>query len=151
MNLEVLSSSECRSLCREAAILVLDRFRWLRERSGSADRPLTVLFGDLAADAERNLTEIRHLENLGWTPEPQDAEPVQQVARGFLPSLSKTTGGDRLDRESGFYLAECLLEDLADFYGALVRHTGDEPSKDLLHRSKRAAESRLEFLRQVIL
>ena len=151
MNLEVLSSSECRSLCREAALLVRNRFRWLRERAASGDRPLTLLFGDLAADAERNLSEIRHLEGPGGPPPNSETEPVQQVARGFLPSLSKTGGAERLDRESGFYLAECILADLAEFYGALVRHTGDEPSKDLLQRSKLAAESRLEFLRQVIL
>lgn len=150
MSLEVLSSSECISLCREAATLVLGRFRWLAKRAGPGDRPLALLFSELAGDVERNLIDIRQLEGPGPPGVPEE-ETGRQVARGFLPSLSKTAGGGSLDRESGFYLAECLLQELAGFYGALVRQTGDEQARELLNRSKRASESRLEFLRHVVL
>ena len=142
--MEVLSSGECRSLCREAAVLVLRRFRLLATQSDPGDRPLTLLFGDLAAEVERSLVEIGPLEI-------HEPETGRGVAGGFLPSLSKSPGGGELDRESGLYLAECIFQDLAGFYGTLVRQTGDERSKALLQRSKSAAESRLEYLRTVVM
>jgi hypothetical protein len=149
MNLAVLSSSECMSLCRDAAFLVMSRFRWLAQRTAPEDRPLILLFRDLAADLEANLQHIEHLE--GLNPSSGDGETGQRTARGFLPSLEKTPGGSGLDRESGFYLAECILKDLDAFYGALVRHICDEQSRTLLQRSKQAVENRLKFLRHVVL
>jgi len=151
MNLEVLSSRESTSLCRAAAHLVLDRFRWLAQRADPGDLQLSRLFLDLDSDVEKHLMEIRGVEE----PDPVAAEVVslmeQSTARGFLPSLSKTIGGARLDRESGFYLVECILEDLAGFYGTVVRQTCDDRSRDLLLRLKGAVRARLDFLRRVVL
>ena len=46
---------------------------------------------------------------------------------------------------------ECILEDLARFYAALVRQTCDEKSREFLLRSKQAVNGRLDFLRHVAL
>jgi len=147
----VLSSSESMSLCRGAAGLVLDRFHWLARRAAPEDHPLTVLFADLAGDVERNLVEIDQLEARGHPPGAHERESGRTVARGFLPSLSRTAGEGRLGRESGFHLVECLLEDLAGFYGALVRQACDETSRDFLLRSKQTVNGRLDFLHHVVL
>ena len=149
MTIEVLSSKESLSLCRDAATLVLEGIRGLAHRAGPSDRPLRSLFEDMTADLEKNLLEIGVLE--GRNAGIRDEKPGQQTARGFLPSLAKSRGTDGVDRESGFYMAECILGDLSGFYGALVRQTNDEGSRDLLERSKRAVESRLDFLRRVVL
>ena len=151
MNLEVLSWSETVSLCREAAGLVLNRFRTLAQRADPGDRPLSELFKDLAGDAERSLDEIRRLHGPGPPPGLSESEMATRVARGFLPSLLKSVGTGSLDRESGFYLAECVLGDLVGFYGALVRQTGDERARELLQRSGLAVKARLDFLRFVVL
>jgi len=151
MTLEVLSSSESMSLYRGAANLVLNRFRWLARRAASENQPLTLLFADLVSDVERNLMEIRQLEGQGHPPGAHEQETGQTAARGFLPSLSKTAGEGPLDVESGFFLVECILEELARFYGALVRQTCDETSRDFLRRSRKTVNDRLEFLHQVLL
>ncbi len=151
MTLEVLSSSESMSLCLGAANLVLNRFEDLARRTAPGDHPLALLFGDLAGDMDRNLLEIRRME--GQNPRPGAGEQAmgQTAARGFLPSLSKTSGEAHLNRESGFYLMECILEDLAGFYGALVRQTCDEKSREFLLRLRHTVNGRLEFLRHVVL
>ena len=151
MSLEVLSSRESLSLCRAAAQLVLDRFRWLAQRTEREDRKLSQLFADLAGDVEKNLVEVYQLEGQSHLPQALEEKAGHQAARGFLPSLSKTVDGDRLDRESGFYLVERVLEDLAGFYGTLIRQSCDEQSREFLLRSKQAVEARLEFLRHVVL
>ena len=130
---------------------MLDRFHWLAGRAAPEDHPLTVLFADLAGDVERNLVEIEQLEAQGHPPGTHQQVSGRTVARGFLPSLSKTAGEGRLSRESGFYLVECLLEDLAGFYGALVRQCCDETSRDFLLRSKQTVNGRLAFLHHVVL
>jgi len=150
MNLEVLSSNESRSLCLGAANLVLNRFQGLARRTAPEDPPLALLFADLAGDMERSLLEIQRLE--GQNPLRGAGEEMgQTAARGFLPSLSKTGGEAHLNRESGFYLMECILEDLAGFYGALVRQTTDEKSREFILRSKHTVNGRLDFLRHVVL
>ena len=151
MNLEVLSSSESMTLCRAAANLVLSRFRRLAQQTEHGDRRLSQLFMELAGDVERNLVEMSDLDGRGSLPEALEEETVQRVARGFLPSLSKSREGVCLDRESGFHLMERILGDLAGFYGALVRQSCDEKSRDLLLRSTLAVRTRLEFLRHVTL
>ncbi len=151
MNLQVLSLNECLSLCRGAAVLVMHRFRWLGQQVTPEDRPLALLFADLAGDVEKILVEIWKLEGVDRPPEVLEKESGQQVARGFLPSLLKTVGDGPLDRESGLYLAECLLEDFADFFGALVRQAEDEQARDLLQRSQQAVSTRLGLLRHVLL
>lgn len=151
MKMEVLSLGESLSLCRAAAILVSNRFQWLARQTEQGDRKLSQLFGELAGEVERNLNEIHHLDGLDRPPGASEREAGQEVARGFLPSLSKSIDGVRVDRESGFYLMECLLEDLAQFYGALVRQCSDEKSRDLLLRLKLAVKGRLEFLQHVVL
>jgi len=151
MTLKVLSSSESMSLCRGAADLVLDRFHWLAGRTAPEDHPLTVLFADLAGDVERDLVEIDQLEAQGHPSGAHQQESGRTVARGFLPSLLKTAGEGRLSRESGFYLVECLLEDLAGFYGALVRQSCDKTSRDFLLRAKQTVNGRLDFLHKVVL
>src|SRR5436190_3988051 len=135
MSLEVLSWSESVSLCREAAILVLNRFRTLAQRAGPEDRPLIQLFNELAGDAERNLDEIRQFRGPGLPQGLPEVAMAKKVAQGFLPSLSKSVGAGSLDRESGFYLAECVLGDLGGFYGALVLQTGVERARSRLRRS----------------
>ena len=151
MNLEVLSSSESMTLCRAAAKLVLSRFRRLAQQTEQGDRKLSHLFGDLAGDVERSLIDMNQLDGQSWLPEAVGEETGQKVARGFLPSLSRNRDGVSLDRESGFHLMECILGDLAGFYGALVRQSCDEKSRDLLLRSTLAVKTRLEFLRHVVL
>jgi|SRR5579862_9593421 len=151
MTLEVLSSSETLSLCRGAADLVLNRFQWLRRQTTPEDHPLALLLDDLAGDLERNLLEIYRLKGQDLRPGADEKERGRTAARGFLPSLSKTAGEAHLNRESGFYLMECILEDLAGFYGALVRQSCDEQSRDFLLRSKHAVNGRLEFLSHVVL
>jgi hypothetical protein len=151
MTLEVLSSIESMSLARGAADLVLNRFHWLARRAGPEDHPLTLLFADLAGDVERNLLEIGQLEAQGHLPGAHEQESGRTAARGFLPSLSKASGEGRLDRESGFYLVECLLEDLAGFYGAVVRQTCDEKARGFLLRSKQTVNGRLDFLHHMVL
>jgi len=149
MNLEVLSSSESRTLCRAAANQALTRFRRLAHHAEQGDRRLSQLFMELAGDVERNLVEMSELD--GPLPEAPEEETAQKVARGFLPSLSKSIDGIRLDRESGFYLVECILEELAGFYGTLVRQCCDEKSRELLLRSKLSIKARLEYLQHVVL
>nr|MBI3857500.1 hypothetical protein [Planctomycetota bacterium] len=151
MNLEVLSASESVSLCLGAAKLVLNRFRGLAQRTRSGDRPLSLLFDELAGDVERNLIELKQVEGPGRQPEGLEEEKAQKSARGFLPSLSKPDGGGPLDREAGFYLAESILEDLAGFYGTLVRQTCDDKSREHLLQSKKAVEARIEYLHRVVL
>ena len=151
MNLEVLSSRESMTLCRAAANLVLSRFSSMARRTEKGDRSLSQLFMELAGDMERNLVEIFQLEGQGRLPEAFEEETGQKVARGFLPSLSKGSDGVHLDRESGFYVVECILEDLSAFYGALVRQSCDEKSRELLLRWKLAIGARLEFLHRVVL
>jgi hypothetical protein len=151
MNLEVLSTSESMTLCRAAANLVLTRFKSLSDRSRLGDRQLSHLFTVLAGDMERNLVEVHQYDRAGWRLAAPDEEAGQRAALGFLPSLSKGGEGVRLDRESGFYLGECILEDLARFYGALDRQCCDEGSRELLLRWKSAVGVRLEFLRRVVL
>jgi hypothetical protein len=151
MTLEVLSSSESLSLCRAAAGLVLNRFRRLAHQTEQEDRKLSQLMTELADEVERNLVEIHQLDGQDRLPEALDEASGQRVARGFLPSLSKNCDGVRLDRESGFYLMECILEELAGFYSTLVRQSSDERSRDLLLRLKLAVADRLEFLRHVVL
>src|SRR5438309_991542 len=109
MNLEVLSSSESMTLCRAAAKLVLSRFRRLAQQTEQGDRKLSHLFGDLASDVERNLIDMNQLDGQNCLPEALQEETGQKVARGFLPSLSKSREGVCLDRESGFHLMECIL------------------------------------------
>jgi len=149
MNLQVLSSSESMTLCRAAANLVLTRFTSMARRTEKGDRDLSQLFMELAGDMERNLVEIHQYDRAGWRVGSPDEEAGRSSALGFLPSLSR--GSERLDRESGFYLVECILEDLAGFYGALVRQSCDERSRELLLRWKLAVEARLEFLHRVVL
>ena len=151
MNLEVLSSSESRTLCRAAANEALSRFRRLADQAEQGDRRLSQLFMELAGDVERSLVEMRDLDGPGPLPEALEEETAQKVARGFLPSLSKSSDGVRLDRESGFYLVECILEELAAFYGTLVRQSCDEKSRDFLLRSRLAINARLEYLHHVVL
>ena len=138
-------------LCRAAANLVLSRFRRLAQQTEQGEHKLSHLFGELAADVERSLIDMNRLDGQSWLPEALEEETAQKVARGFLPSLSKSREGVCLDRESGFHLMECILGDLAGFYGALVRQSCDEKSKDLLLRSTLAVKTRLEFLRHVVL
>jgi hypothetical protein len=145
MTLEVLSSGESMALCRAAAGMALSRFRTLAQQARDGDRKLSELFLELAGDVERNLAEMDQLA--GQSPSTEAAK----AARGFLPTLSKGGEGSRLDRESGFYLVECILEELAGFYGMLARQSCDEPSRDLLQRSALAAKSRLIFLHHVVL
>lgn len=151
MTLEVLSSSECMSLCLGAATLVLNRFQELARRTAAEDPPLTLLFADVAGDMEGNLQEIRRSEGQRPLNGAGEREMGQTAARGFLPSLSKTIGEAHLNRESGFYLMECILKDLEGFYGALVRQTCDDRSRRFLLRSKHTVNGRLEFLRHVVL
>jgi hypothetical protein len=149
MNLEVLSSSESMTLCRAAANQALSRFRRLAHQAEQGGCRLSQLFMELAGDVERNLVEMNELDGRDPLPEAHVEETAQKVARGFLPSLSKSR--DRLDRESGFYVVECILGELAGFYGTLVRQSRDEKSRDLLLRSKQAITVRLEYLRHVVL
>ena len=151
MTLEVLSSSESMSLCLGAANLVLDRFKALARRTAPEEHPLALLFANLAGDMERSLLEIQQLEGQDPLQGANEQGMGQTAARGFFPSLSKTAGEARLNWESGFYLVECLLENLAGFYGALVRQTCDEKSRDFLLRSKHTVDGRLESLRRVVL
>jgi len=151
MNLEVLSTSESMSLCRAAAGLVLGRFRLLADQTETQDPKLNQLFTDLADEVERSLVEMDQLDGQARLPEVLDEKTGQQVARGFLPSLSKGHDGVRMGRESGFYLVECVLEDLARFYGVLARQSSDEKSRELLLRWKSAIGSRLLFLQHVVL
>lgn len=151
MNLEVLSSSESRALCRAAANQALSRFRSLAHQAEQVDRRLSQLFMELAGDVERNLVEMSELEGRSPLPEALEEETAQKVARGFLPSLSKSSDGVRLDRESGFYLVECILEELAGFYVTLIRQSCDEKSRDLLLRLKLAIKARLEYLHHMVL
>lgn len=139
------------SLCRGAAHLVLNRFQGLTRRTAPKDPPLALLFADLGNDLERNLLEIQRLEGQDSPPRADEQEMERTAARGFLPSLSKTTGEAHLNRESGFYVAECILEELAGFYDTLVRQTSDEMSRNFLLQSRQAAKGRLEFLHHVVL
>jgi hypothetical protein len=123
----------------------------MARRIEQGDRELSRLFMELAGDMGRNLVEIQHLDAPGRLPESPEEEAAQKVALGFLPSLSKGSSEVRLDRESGFYRVECILSDLAGFYGALVRQSRDERSRDNLLRWKRTVEARLEFLHHVVL
>jgi len=149
--MEVLSSRESTSLCRAAALLVRGRFRWLAQRADPGDLQLSRLFSDLDRDVEMNLVEILGLEEPDQVTGEAEEQMGQRAARGFLPSLSKTIGGARLDRESGFFLVECILEDLAGFYGAMVRQTCDEKARDLFLRLQQAVQARLDFLHHVVL
>jgi len=151
MNLEVLTSSESMNLCRSAAGLVQGQFVSMARRIEQGYRDLSRLFMELSGDMGRNLVEIQQLDAPGRLPESPEEEAAQKVALGFLPSLSKGGSEVRLDRESGFYRVECILEDLARFYGALVRQSCDEKSRDNLLRWKLTVEARLEFLHHVVL
>ena len=151
MNLEVLSSNESMTLCRAAANLALSRFRRLAHQAEEGDRKLSRLFVVLAEEVEGHLVEIHQLDGQSRLPEDLEDETGQKVARGFLPSLSKSRDVVRLDRESGFYLVECILGELNAFYGTLVRQSCDEKSRDLLLRLASAARSRLEYLHHVVL
>src|SRR2546422_5520556 len=106
MNLEVLSSSESMMLCRAAANLVLSRFRSLAQQTEQGDRKLSHLCGDVAGDVERSLIDMNQLDGQSWLPKALEEETAQKVARGFLPSLSKSREGVCPDRESGFHLME---------------------------------------------
>jgi hypothetical protein len=151
MKMEVLSSRESTSLCRAAAHLVLSRFRWLAQRADPGDLQLRLLFSDLESDVEKNLVEILGVEEPGHVSGAAEEQMAQNAARGFLPSLLKTIGDARLDRESGFYLVECILEDLAGFYGTVVRQTCDDQVRDLLQRLRQTVDARLAFLHRVVL
>lgn len=151
MNLEVLSSSDSMTLCRAAAQLALSRFRKLGQQAAERDPKLSRLFVELAGDMERHLGEIHQLDGQDDLPDAHRDQMREQVARGFLPSLSKATDELRLDRESGFHLVECILEELAGFYGTLVRQSCDEKSRDLLRRLGLAIQDRVGFLHQVVL
>ena len=151
MNLEVLSSNESMTLCRAGANLALSRFRSLAHQAEGGDRKLSRLFIELADDVQGHLVEIHQLDGQGRLPEDLEEEAGQKVARGFLPSLSKSGDGVRLDRESGFYRVECILKELGAFYGTLVRQSCDEKSRELLLRLASAVRSRLEYLHHVVL
>ncbi|SRR5579859_2587795 len=151
MNMEVLSPRESTSLCRAAAHLVLDRFRWLAQRADPGDLQLSRLFSELDSDVEKHLVEILGVQEQDTLSGEAESQMGKSTARGFLSSLSKTIGGARLDRESGFYLVECTLEDLAGFYGTVFRQTRDDRSRDLLLRLRGAVRARLDFLRRVVL
>ncbi|HEV3029389.1 MAG TPA: hypothetical protein VG457_17550 [Planctomycetota bacterium] len=151
MSLKVLSSRESVSLCRAAALLVLGRFRWLAQRADPGDLQLSRLFTDLDRDVEKHLVEILGLGEPGQVVGEVEEQMGQRAARGFLPSLSKTIGGALLDREAGFFLVECILEDLSGFYGAMVRQTCDDQARDLFLRLKQAVHARLNLLHHVVL
>ena len=151
MSLEVLSATESMSLCRGAANVVLNHFQWLARRTAPEDQPLALLFADLGSVMERNLLEIQRFEGQAPLLGADELEKARRAARGFLPSLSKTTGEARLNRESGFYLVECLLEELAGFYGTLARQAVDEKARTFLLRSSQTVKGRLQFLQHVVL
>jgi len=151
MPLEVLSAGESMTLCRAAADLVLTRFKSLAHRSERVDRKLSQLFTELSGDMEKTLVEVHQHDPAGSGVGSPDEKAGRRAALGFLPSLSKGCEAIRLDRESGFYLVECILKDLAAFYGALVRQSCDERSRELLLRWELAIGTRLEFLRRVVL
>jgi hypothetical protein len=147
----VLSPGESLTLCRAAAGLVQTRLTSMARRIEREDSDLGQLFMELAADLQRDFVDVHHPDEPGGRPGSPGEEPGQRAAMGFLPSLSKVREGVRLDRESGFYLVECLLEDLARLYGAIVRQSRNEALRELLLRWKRAIETRLEFLHRVVL
>jgi hypothetical protein len=151
MKLEELSPQKKLSLCRQAARLVLQRLRKLAQQAEAGDPPLNLLFKGLAGDVEKILVEIGQFESRGGSSEVQPEEAGDGIARGFLPSLQKSSGGGSVDRESGIYLAECMGGDLAGIFGTLSGQAGDEASRAFYVRSKQAVEARLEFLRHVLL
>jgi hypothetical protein len=151
MKLEELSQQKRLSVGRQAVRLVLARLRLLALQAQAGDPPLHQLFNGLAGDVEKILVEIGRFEGQGGSPDLLPDEAGQGIARGLLPSLSKFSGGDSIDRESGIYLAECMEVELAGFFGTLARLAGDEESRAFHLRSKQAVEARLEFLRHVLL
>jgi len=151
MKLEELSSQRRLSVGRQSVRLVLARIRLLSLQAQSGDPPLHQLFNGLAGDLEKILVEIGRFESQGGSPDLLPEELGQDIARSSLPSLSKFSGRDNVDREWGIYLAECMGVELAGFFGTLARLDGDQESRAFHLRLKQAVEARLEFLRRVLL
>jgi hypothetical protein len=144
MRLEDLSMDEKLSLCRCSARTVAGRYRSLARGAGSRDEPLRRLFEGLADDVEKRLPTFESSTTL-------PGEEEERIVRGFFPSLSKSAGAPGVDRETGTYLAECLVEEFAAFYRTLAQQATDEESREFFMDAKKAEEFHLEFVRHVLL
>jgi rubrerythrin len=153
MNLATLSLKHRVALCRRAARAAAGRLRMLAGRVDPGDEPLRRLFENLARDEENHFEEMGRFDNGIEEPAPEAIaeEDLDRMVERFIPSLSITSGGRYLDREVGTYLAECLQEESASLYRTLADQASDEESRDFFLHSKEAEESKIKFVRQVLL
>lgn len=151
MKLETLSLKERISLCRHAAAAALQRLNLLCQWVDPKDGPLRRLFEGLARDEERHLDALsRFGDQVGEAPADGEKD-LDSIIAVFFPSLSNGPGEALIDRETGPYLAECLEEDAARFYRALAEQAPDEESRAFFHHSGEDKESRIQFVRNVLL
>ncbi len=153
MKLEGLSMREKLFLCRFASAASARRLHLLALRVDPGDEPLRRLFEDLAGVEDKRQERIASLEaGAGLAAEPCfDQAELQGIAGRFLPSLSISTGGGSIDRESGTYLVECLQRESASLYRTLAEHATDDESRTFFLSSLKEEETHLEFMRHVVL
>ena len=153
MKLESLSLREKLSLCRCASGGSARRLHMLALRADPGDEPLRLLFEDLARVEEKRLEQIANLEaGIDVAVESCfDPAELEGIVGRFLPSLSISTGGGSIDRESGTYLVECLQRESASLYRILAEYSTDEESRAFFLRSVKEEETHLEFMRHVLL
>jgi len=151
MTLEQLSSKDLIALCRRAATASVRRLHALGRRVDPSDAPLIALFEKLIRDGVEHLSEIHRFEDQVHAPPVKGERDLDQIISGFFPSLTRAPGEAFIDRETGPYFAECIEQDAARFYRVLAERAPDEESRAFFRHSGDERESRVRFVRNVLL